>query len=88
MTTVSTEEAGLPFANRASFRLERTEAGTWLADDPEIECYAEGNNPSEAIAELLKAERDYLEILRREERLGPLAQAHLRTLTARLGAAG
>jgi hypothetical protein len=85
MTTVSTEEAGLPLANRASFRLERTESGTWLADDPETECYAEGTNPSEAIAELLKAESDYLEILRAERSLSPLAQAHLRALTARLG---
>lgn len=85
MSTLSLEEASLPLANRASFRIERTESGSWLADDPETECYAEGNDPTEAVASLLRAEREYLDILRTETRLSPLAKAHFDTLRARLG---
>ena len=85
MSTLSIEDAGLPLANRASFRVERTDAGTWLADDPETECFAEGSDPTEAIASLLLAEREYLDILRREPNLSPLAETHLAVLTARLG---
>ncbi len=84
MSTLSVTDAGLPLARGASFRVERTEAGTWLADDPEVECYAEGDDPSGAIAALLQAELEYLAILRKERERSPLTERHLGILAARL----
>lgn len=82
---VSVERAGFPLANRASFRLELTSAGTWLAEDPDIECHAEGATPSDAVAALLSAESEYLAILRGEDRRSPLMSGQLGNLESRLG---
>ena len=84
MTTVSATDGGLPLARGASFRLERTDAGTWLADDPEVECYAEGADPSGAISALLEAELEYFSVLRNEPNRSPLTERHYGILAARL----
>lgn len=85
MPVTLSEHAGLPLAARAVFRLERTEDGMWLADDPEVECYAEGADPTAAIAALLDAEREYLGLLSGASARSDLMEQHLQILLSRVG---
>lgn len=85
MPATLTGHDGLPLASKAVFQVERIESGAWLADDAEVECHAEGDDPTAAVAALLEAEHEYLEILRGTSKRSPLMERHLQLLLARLG---
>lgn len=71
-------------ANNATFNLQLAPDGIWLAEDPDVQCFAEGADPSEAITALLDVEHQYLATLDGARLTTAAAANHREILRSRL----